>query len=47
MFTDPPLARVGLSEGEAEHQGVSVRVAGALMVAAKVRRSVFAGKLTR
>jgi pyruvate/2-oxoglutarate dehydrogenase complex dihydrolipoamide dehydrogenase (E3) component len=27
MFTDPPLARVGLSEGEAERQGVIVRVA--------------------
>ena len=27
MFTDPPLARVGLSEGEAERQGVIVRIA--------------------
>jgi pyruvate/2-oxoglutarate dehydrogenase complex dihydrolipoamide dehydrogenase (E3) component len=27
MFTDPPLARVGLSEGEARRQGVQVRVA--------------------
>ena len=27
VFTDPPLARVGLSEGEAERQGVLVRVA--------------------
>jgi pyruvate/2-oxoglutarate dehydrogenase complex dihydrolipoamide dehydrogenase (E3) component len=27
MFTDPPLARVGLSEGEAERQGVLTRVA--------------------
>jgi pyruvate/2-oxoglutarate dehydrogenase complex dihydrolipoamide dehydrogenase (E3) component len=27
MFTDPPLARVGLSEREARHQGVAVRVA--------------------
>jgi pyruvate/2-oxoglutarate dehydrogenase complex dihydrolipoamide dehydrogenase (E3) component len=27
MFTDPPLARVGLSEGEAERQGVIGRVA--------------------
>lgn len=26
MFTDPPLARVGLSEGEAQRQGVIVRV---------------------
>jgi pyruvate/2-oxoglutarate dehydrogenase complex dihydrolipoamide dehydrogenase (E3) component len=27
MFTDPPLARVGLSEGEARRQGIEVRVA--------------------
>lgn len=27
MFTDPPLARVGLSEREAESQGVRVRIA--------------------
>ena len=27
MFTDPPLARVGLSESEARRQGVSARVA--------------------
>jgi Pyridine nucleotide-disulphide oxidoreductase, dimerisation domain len=27
MFTDPPLARVGLSESEAERQGVIARVA--------------------
>jgi pyruvate/2-oxoglutarate dehydrogenase complex dihydrolipoamide dehydrogenase (E3) component len=27
MFTDPPLARVGLSEGEAQRQGIQVRVA--------------------
>jgi pyruvate/2-oxoglutarate dehydrogenase complex dihydrolipoamide dehydrogenase (E3) component len=27
MFTDPPLAHVGLSEGEAERQGVVARVA--------------------
>jgi pyruvate/2-oxoglutarate dehydrogenase complex dihydrolipoamide dehydrogenase (E3) component len=27
MFTDPPLARVGLGEGEAERQGVLARVA--------------------
>jgi pyruvate/2-oxoglutarate dehydrogenase complex dihydrolipoamide dehydrogenase (E3) component len=27
VFTDPPLARVGLSEREAEHEGVAVRVA--------------------
>jgi pyruvate/2-oxoglutarate dehydrogenase complex dihydrolipoamide dehydrogenase (E3) component len=27
MFTEPPLARVGLTEGEARRQGVTVRVA--------------------
>jgi len=27
MFTDPPLARVGLTEGEAQRQGIAVRVA--------------------
>jgi pyruvate/2-oxoglutarate dehydrogenase complex dihydrolipoamide dehydrogenase (E3) component len=27
MFTDPPLARVGLSESEARAQGVAVRIA--------------------
>src|SRR5262249_21726173 len=27
MFTDPPLAHVGLSEGEAERQGIITRVA--------------------
>jgi pyruvate/2-oxoglutarate dehydrogenase complex dihydrolipoamide dehydrogenase (E3) component len=27
MFTDPPLAHVGLSEREAEHQGVKTRIA--------------------
>ena len=26
MFTDPPLARVGLSEGEARRQGIPVRI---------------------
>jgi pyruvate/2-oxoglutarate dehydrogenase complex dihydrolipoamide dehydrogenase (E3) component len=26
MFTDPPLAHVGLSEGEAQRQGVTARV---------------------
>ena len=26
MFTDPPLARVGLSEGEARQRGIAVRV---------------------
>ena len=37
MFTDPPLARVGLSEGEAQrHQGIAVRVAK-LPIAAVLR----------
>lgn len=27
VFTDPPLARVGLSEAEAQRQGIAVRVA--------------------
>ena len=36
MFTDPPLARVGLSEGEARHQSVAVRVAK-LPIAAVLR----------
>jgi pyruvate/2-oxoglutarate dehydrogenase complex dihydrolipoamide dehydrogenase (E3) component len=27
MFTDPPLARVGLSEAEAQRQAITVRVA--------------------
>src|SRR5579859_4286712 len=27
VFTDPPLARVGLSEGEAQRRGIAVRVA--------------------
>jgi pyruvate/2-oxoglutarate dehydrogenase complex dihydrolipoamide dehydrogenase (E3) component len=27
MFTDPPLARVGLSEGDAQRQGLMVRIA--------------------
>jgi pyruvate/2-oxoglutarate dehydrogenase complex dihydrolipoamide dehydrogenase (E3) component len=36
MFTDPPLARVGLSEAEARRQGVAVRVAK-LPIAAVLR----------
>src|SRR6516225_6058803 len=27
MFTEPPLAHVGLTEGEAQHQGIAARVA--------------------
>ena len=37
MFTDPPLAHVGLSESEAQRQGISVRVARLPMKA--VRRT--------
>ena len=33
MFTDPPLARVGLSETEAQRQGIAVRVAKLPIVA--------------
>ena len=33
MFTDPPLARVGLSEAEARRQGIAVRVAKLPIVA--------------
>jgi pyruvate/2-oxoglutarate dehydrogenase complex dihydrolipoamide dehydrogenase (E3) component len=33
MFTDPPLARVGLSEREARHKGVAARVARLPMAA--------------
>jgi len=33
MFTEPPLARVGLSEAEARHQGIAVRVAKLPIVA--------------
>src|SRR5258708_15572209 len=36
MFTDPPLARVGLSESEAQRQGIAVR-AGKLPIAALLR----------
>jgi pyruvate/2-oxoglutarate dehydrogenase complex dihydrolipoamide dehydrogenase (E3) component len=36
MFTDPPLARIGLSETEARRQGIAVRVAK-LPVAAVLR----------
>src|SRR5437660_6477780 len=37
MFTDPPLARVGLSESEAQRRGVTARVARLPMSA--VRRT--------
>jgi pyruvate/2-oxoglutarate dehydrogenase complex dihydrolipoamide dehydrogenase (E3) component len=33
MFTDPPLAHVGLSETEARRQGIAVRVAKRPMAA--------------
>jgi pyruvate/2-oxoglutarate dehydrogenase complex dihydrolipoamide dehydrogenase (E3) component len=42
MFTDPPLARVGLSEDEAQHQGITARVARLPMSA--VRRTATTGE---
>jgi pyruvate/2-oxoglutarate dehydrogenase complex dihydrolipoamide dehydrogenase (E3) component len=42
MFTDPPLARVGLSENEARRQGVPVRVARLPM--GKVLRTLTTGE---
>jgi pyruvate/2-oxoglutarate dehydrogenase complex dihydrolipoamide dehydrogenase (E3) component len=36
MFTDPPLARVGLSEEDARHRGIAFRVAK-LPIAAVLR----------
>jgi pyruvate/2-oxoglutarate dehydrogenase complex dihydrolipoamide dehydrogenase (E3) component len=42
MFTDPPLARVGLSEGEAQRQGVGARIARLPMTA--VRRTATTGE---
>jgi pyruvate/2-oxoglutarate dehydrogenase complex dihydrolipoamide dehydrogenase (E3) component len=40
MFTDPPLARVGLSEGDATRQGVAVRVAKLPMQAVLRTRTI-------
>jgi len=40
MFTDPPLARVGLSEGEARRQGIAVRVAKMPMSAVLRARTI-------
>jgi pyruvate/2-oxoglutarate dehydrogenase complex dihydrolipoamide dehydrogenase (E3) component len=40
MFTDPPLARVGLSESEAKSQGVAVRVAKLPMSAVLRTRTI-------
>jgi pyruvate/2-oxoglutarate dehydrogenase complex dihydrolipoamide dehydrogenase (E3) component len=40
MFTDPPLARVGLSEDEAQRQGVAVRVAKLPIVAVLRSRTI-------
>jgi pyruvate/2-oxoglutarate dehydrogenase complex dihydrolipoamide dehydrogenase (E3) component len=40
MFTDPPLARVGLSEGEAQRQGIAVRVAKLPIVAVLRSRTI-------
>jgi pyruvate/2-oxoglutarate dehydrogenase complex dihydrolipoamide dehydrogenase (E3) component len=40
MFTDPPLARVGLSEDEAQRQGIAVRVAKLPIVAVLRSRTI-------
>lgn len=40
MFTDPPLARVGLSEAEAQRQGIAVRVARLPIVAVLRSRTI-------
>jgi pyruvate/2-oxoglutarate dehydrogenase complex dihydrolipoamide dehydrogenase (E3) component len=44
LYTDPPLARVGLSEGEARQQGIAVRVAKLPMGA--VLRARTTGEMT-
>lgn len=40
LFTDPPLARVGLSEGEARQRGIAVRVANLPMSAVLRTRTI-------
>lgn len=40
LFTDPPLAHVGLSENEARRQGIAVRVAKLSVVATTLRTHV-------
>ena len=40
MYTEPPLARVGLSEAEAERQGIAVRVARLPIVAVLRSRTI-------
>jgi pyruvate/2-oxoglutarate dehydrogenase complex dihydrolipoamide dehydrogenase (E3) component len=40
MFTDPPLARVGLSEGESRRQGTAVRLAKLPIVAVLRSRTI-------
>jgi pyruvate/2-oxoglutarate dehydrogenase complex dihydrolipoamide dehydrogenase (E3) component len=40
MFTDPPLARVGLSEGEAQRQGIAFRIAKLPIVAVLRSRTI-------
>ena len=40
LFTDPPLARVGLSEREAQRQGIAVRVAKLPIVAVLRSRTI-------
>ncbi len=40
LYTDPPLARVGLSEGEAQRRGIAVRVAKLPMMAVLRTRTI-------
>src|SRR5215475_540232 len=44
MFTDPPLARVGLSEGEARRRGIEARVAKLPMSAVLRTRTIGEGR---
>jgi pyruvate/2-oxoglutarate dehydrogenase complex dihydrolipoamide dehydrogenase (E3) component len=44
IFTDPPLAHVGLSEGEAERQGIIARVARLPMNSVSGRRQPIEGR---
>jgi pyruvate/2-oxoglutarate dehydrogenase complex dihydrolipoamide dehydrogenase (E3) component len=45
MFIDPPLARVGLSQGEAERQSVIARVASLPMDSVLARRRPISDKV--
>jgi pyruvate/2-oxoglutarate dehydrogenase complex dihydrolipoamide dehydrogenase (E3) component len=44
MFTDPPLARVGLSEGEARHRGIEARIAKLPMSAVLRTKTIDEGR---